>query len=387
MDIKPNIHKVSPWEEVFSFLTDKRLLTAFSLVLLIRFIFVLSPPLVTSDLMRGLWYGKQFWGLFFDVYNLSPADIDLSSYTSIVVDPINGEAPWPRNTYDYGIVSLLFYAFLALFPGGLATQVLVAKLVLTGIDALNFVLIRRLENSGRFSRNLFSWLYWIVLSLFTSLEGQVVAVTVFLFLLSLWFYLDLNKTSSALLVVAVGFHWKYVSFLLLPFLLLDLVSQAIRTQETLRAQLEYLAKVLVLPLSVFGLFWFPLLFSDYILAYISYAGALPVNVDHPWNPFYLGPPLTIASLFLLLMLVGFLGWWGGKYYKGKASLQELVSALPLFGLWLFLLVYRYAFPWYWMWSFPLAVVFPDWQKREVSVVYLGLCALAAAEFMFWTIGY
>lgn len=360
--------------------TKKRFfIIPFLLIGLIRLLLIFVEPLVTTDLERNLWYGKQFWTVFLDVYRLTPFEIDPSFN---IIDPTTGLFAWPDNTYDYPILSILLYATITLAPIGIVGHMLLTKLLFTAIDVLNFLLLRQLDDSDT---KILSWVYWIVLTPFTSIEGQPVSITLFFFILIIWLYKKYSNPSYAFIALALGFHFKYVPLLVLPYLGLDLFYQTVWSKK----HKIILWKDFFVPLaaftSVFLILWFPILVSPYIISYISFGGNLPV-VGDPWNPFYLGLPLTLSG-WLLLGLSGFiLINWIRNTNSNRIEFWAGIGVLPILGLWGFLLIYKYAFPWYWLWALPLFPLLP-WHKRGILLTYLGICSITAIEFINWTIGY
>ena len=129
----------------------------FLLIGIIKLILISISPFVTTDLERNLWYGQQFWNVFFDVYRLTPFQIDPNFN---IIDPTTGLFAWPDNTYDYPTLSIVLYALIALIPVGIAGQMIITKMFFIAVDVLNFFLLRQLDTSDS---KLLSWVYWIVL--------------------------------------------------------------------------------------------------------------------------------------------------------------------------------------------------------------------------------
>ena len=93
-------------DEISRYFSHKYILVIFVIFMILRLLLVFLNPLFTTDLARSLFYGKNFWSVFFDVYKLTPVQIDPSFN---IIDPTTGLLAWPDNTYDYGIVSLIFF--------------------------------------------------------------------------------------------------------------------------------------------------------------------------------------------------------------------------------------------------------------------------------------
>jgi hypothetical protein len=332
-------------------------------------------PWLTTDLERSLWYGDKFWRIFFDVYALTPKEID-PNYN--IIDLTTGLLAWPDNTYDYPILSILFYAAFALIPIGITGQIILVKFIFNLVDVVNFLLLRRLDD-----QKTLSWLYWVLLTPFSALEGQPVSITIFFFILAIWFYKEYSSNPIyAYIVIALAFHWKFVSLFLLPYIIADSYHRTIWKQIFNKERWILFLKPLLGFGIIFSLLWFPILVSPYILSYISWGGNLPVDEAHPWNPFYLGVPLTFGGFFLLTLFIGILVYW---IRTNKSKLWDYTGFFPLMFLWGFLMIYKFAFPWYWMWAFPFFTILP-FNKREILIGYIIICLIAAVEFINWTVG-
>ena len=362
---------------IVDYFSNKIILGLFLLLLIIRFLLVVVPPQFTTDLARSIFYGQQFWKHGFDVYNLTPIQLDPNYH---IIDQTTRQKAWPDNKYDYGVISLFFYALIGLLPFSNSTLIIIAKIIFNIIDIVTFLLLVLL-----FPKNKdIPIFFWILMIPFTSIEGQALSGTLLFFTASLYFY-SRDKKYLAYIIIALGFHWKYVTLFLLPYFILnDIYLNYISDKEQ-----TYSFKNLIGPflsfLLVFTFLMFPLLVSRYILSYLSLEGNLPVNSE-PWNPFYIGLPLTISS-FLLLFFIGyiFVQWYNAgstlkeKFFKGSGF-------KPLLGLYVFLLIYKYAFPWYWLWSIPLYSILPV-KIRKIFLIFSSICVIASIEFIKWTVGF
>jgi len=367
---------LSPWKEVRSFAKNQQELIFILIILLIRIILAFITPLVTTDLERSLWYGDHFWSIFFDVYSKTPLDID-PNYN--IIDPTLGALAWPNNTYDYPLLSILFFAINALIPIGIANQMIFVKFSYTGFDFINFLLLRRLNNDKRISL-----LYWLILTPLSALEGQPVSLTILFVMLTIWLYKEFDNPVFAFLFAGISFHWKYISVLLMPYLIIDLFYKTVWIGESKRDEwIKFLKAIGYFTIS-FVILWFPLLFSPYILSYISFGGNLPV-LTSPWNPFYLGKPLSLSGFLLIGLILGTLVIWFNKLREEKTNFWYGAGNIPILGLWSFLLIYKYAFPWYWMWAFPLVSILP-WRKNRINLSFLVICIIASVEFVELTVG-
>ncbi|HKZ42522.1 MAG TPA: hypothetical protein VJ044_16285, partial [Candidatus Hodarchaeales archaeon] len=99
------------------------------------------PPPFTTDLERNLFYGEAFWSHGFQVYELTPIEID-SSYN--ITDPSTGQRAYPLTTYDYPSIQLAFWAIISILP----FAAFFGKLVLLIFDFFNFFLIRSIRKTS-----------------------------------------------------------------------------------------------------------------------------------------------------------------------------------------------------------------------------------------------
>ena len=362
------------------FFSNKIIVVYFLVILLLKFLLVFIPPQFTTDLLRSIFYGQHFWNIGFDVYNLTPIQIDPNFH---ITDPTTHLLAWPNNTYDYGVVSLLYYAIIGLLPFSTTTLVVIAKIILNIADIITLVLLVTLYPKNREIPVLF----WFVMLPFSSLEGQPLSITLLFFITSLYFYKKNNKL-LAYVIMAVGFHWKYVTVLLLPYYLINDLCSYYNIEKTIKPKPFKVYKPIISFFIVFILLMFPLLFSRYIWSYISFGGNLLVT-SLPWNPFFIGYPFTFAS-FLLLFFVLYILYQGFILVKKEQrSIFSLSGLLPLIGLFSFLLIYKYAFPWYWLWSLPLFSVLPfdSLRVRKNFIIFGVVCLVASIEFINWTVGF
>ena len=70
-------------------------------------------PLFSSDFERNIFYGEAFWEHGFQVYDLTPLEID-PNYS--IGDPTSGILAYENTTYDYPTIQLLFWAGMVLLP-------------------------------------------------------------------------------------------------------------------------------------------------------------------------------------------------------------------------------------------------------------------------------
>jgi hypothetical protein len=362
--------------KILHYLKYKPILFIFVTFCLIRIVLIFVPPLFTTDLARSLFYGKHFWSVGFNVYKFTPIQIDPNFS---IIDPTTGQLAWPNNTYDYGLISILFYALLALIPLNSSELIIVSKVVFNIIDLGSFLILILL-----FPRNKeIPIAYWIFLTPFSSIEGQPVSITILFFILGIYFYSN-NKKILGYIFIALGFHWKYVTLLLLPYFLINDFYIYYSLKNKSISDFNFFLKPIISFFVVILLFMFPIFFSPYILSYISFGGNLPVISD-PWNPFYIGRPYTLSSVLLLVLIIYILFSWYQFSKEVNKNIVSGISYLPILGLFTFLLIYKYAFPWYWMWSIPLYSIFPS-KVKKIFFIFSLICIIAAIEFINLTVG-
>ena len=256
-----------------------------------------------------------------------------------------------------------------------------SKFLFNFIDILNFFLLITLYPKLRE----LPIIYWIILTPFSSIEGQPVSITIFMFIVCLYFY-NSNKKSLAYSFIAIGFHWKYITLILLPYFIFKDIFKVYSKEKEYYGLKRESFKPMLYFLAVIFILMFPILFSPYILSYISFGGNLLV-VSLPWNPFYLGLPITIAGFLLLILIIGLIIDTILLLKSNKLQKSSIIDYLPLLSIWGFLLIYKYAFPWYWLWSFPLFSSLPELRQRKVFYYFSYICIIASIEFINWTVGF
>jgi hypothetical protein len=349
------------------------------LILLHFLIGVIIPPLVTSDFERNLFYGKAFWERGFSVYDMTPLEID-PSYD--VRDPLTGEYSYPNTTYDYPTLHLLFWAVLSPLPFSSIT----AKWFLSCVDILNFFLIYSLigsrkneEKKQTLINNGFALSYLFLSIPFSAIEGQSTAITILFLLLPL--SLHNQNQVCGYLSIGIGFHWKYVSVLVLPYLLIldrNVIKQA------LLGLLTVVTSIILLS--------FPILFSSFILDYFSSFGNLGAYSGQlPSNPLFLFYPSISSILSSGILILAFLYWIGifprnSSVRVGVNGAAERAYWLPLLILLGFLKIYMTAFPWYWLWFFPCLAILPQMHRRLFTILLGFTFTIGLIDFIQMTVG-
>lgn len=337
------------------------------------------PPLVTSDFERNLFYGEAFWEHGFNIYDMTPLQID-PDYA--IGDPASGLLSYPNTTYDYPTIQLMFWAGVSIIP----FSNIVGKWLLSCFDIFNFFLVYYLlKNKGEENEGLalpekaFALSYLFFSIPFSAFEGQSTALTVTFFLLPL--VLHSNYKYLSYLTIGLGFHWKYVSLLVLPYLL---IKDRKNIKEAIKGLFIVLLTILLLS--------FPILFSNFILNYFGFFGRLnEYSGQLKSNNLYLFHICISSLLSSVILILGFLSWLGFSISDKKLEftiegLLERAYWIPFLFLLTFLKLYSTAFPWYWIWFYPLILIFPI-RKRRFYTKLLGITfAIGVIDFIDITVG-
>jgi hypothetical protein len=202
---------------------------AYALILLGRLYLTTQPPINSTDLLRYIGFGKEFWTYGLAIYNYTPRDFGNTPYSNL----------WPDLKFIYPAMSMLFFAAVA----GIWPSLFFARLVLTLLELANGLLITRITGDKLYG--LFYFLnpvsiWWI------SGEGQYESLVVFFTLLALLHLTMRTAWSYGWLGLAI--QAKYWPGVLLPYFL--------NQERRLR------------PLVIFVIAFVPsllfILFSDYI---------------------------------------------------------------------------------------------------------------------------
>ncbi len=340
-------------------------------------------PLFTSDFERNIFYGQAFWEHGFQVYDLTPLDID-PNYS--IGDPTSGLLAYENTTYDYPTIQLLFWAGMVLLPFPQIT----IKWVLSFFDVINcvllFILLKRSSSEGNNGNELkdFDKLFlvgYLLLTIpFSAIEGQSTAITNFFLFFPLVLYT--YKPYASYIAIGLGFHWKYVSLLVLPYILL-------RDYKYWKKMLSGLAALILTIL----LLSFPLLWSNFILRYFGFFGNLRLYSGQiPSNPLLLSELYISSLLSTGILLLGFFLWLKPIFEEKRISfdIQGILQRaywLPLLFLLIFLKIYATAFPWYWLWFYPLLAILPESERRIFTLLFILTFTIGIIDFIHMTVGF
>ena len=351
-------------------------------ILLHLLIGAFTSPLVTSDFERNLFYGEAFWEHGFSIYDMTPLQID-PDYA--IGDPSSGLLSYPNTTYDYPTIQLLFWAGVSILP----FPNIVGKWLLSSFDIFNFLImyyfLKNLQNREEEGEEIKApekalALSYLLFSIpFSAFEGQSTALTVTFFLLPL--VLHSNHKYWSYLTVGLGFHWKYVSLLVLPYLL---IKDRKNINEAIKGLFIVLLTIVLLS--------FPILFSNFILNYFGFFGRLSeYSGQLKSNNLYLFHLCISSLLSSVILVLGFLTWIGFSFSDKKleVTIEGLIERaywIPFLILLSFLKVYSTAFPWYWVWFYPLIMIFPRGERRLYTKLLGITFAIGVIDFIDITVG-
>ncbi len=164
----------------------------------LRLYYCFCVPLDTTDLMRNMGFGLEFWQYGLGVYDLSTEDFAPAPYHVL----------WSVHNYTYPAITLLFFALLsAIWPA-----IVWGKIVMTLLALANSGLVWRITQN-----RLLAFLYWAhpIGIWFGSREGQFEEMVAFWILLSILF-LRRNRPVS-FLFLAFAIQSKLFPVFLIPY--------------------------------------------------------------------------------------------------------------------------------------------------------------------------
>ncbi|RJP20431.1 MAG: hypothetical protein C4527_24975 [Candidatus Omnitrophota bacterium] len=164
----------------------------------LRIVYCFRVPLDTTDLLRNIGYGIEFWKYGPLIYDLCPEDFAPASYSVL----------WSVHQYTYPAITILFFSLLAkIWP-----SLVFGKLVMTILAAVNSRMIFKLTQSRALA-----FLYWAhpIGIWYGSHEGQFEEMAAFWVLLSLLYLM--KKKPIAYLYLAIAIQTKLFPVFLFPY--------------------------------------------------------------------------------------------------------------------------------------------------------------------------
>jgi hypothetical protein len=186
-------------DQIWALLEDS-LVWLFVAATLYRLYLCLQPPITSTDLLRYIGFGKEFWKYGLTIYNYPAEHFVGTPYAQ----------HWPAMHFIYPALAMLFFALVSkIWPA-----LVFGKLVLTAIEGLNAFLIWKISDD-----RLLALLYYISpASLWWfSREGQYEPLLVLFGLIAL--YLLARRPQWAYLNMALAIQTKYTPGFLLPYFL------------------------------------------------------------------------------------------------------------------------------------------------------------------------
>jgi len=354
-------------DQVWALLEDS-LVWLFVAATIYRLYLCLQPPITSTDLLRYIGFGKEFWKYGLTIYNYPARHFVGTPYAE----------HWPDQHFIYPALAMLFFALVskiwpALFFG---------KLVLTAIEGLNAFLIWKISGD-----RLLALLYYInPASLWwVSREGQYEPLLVLFGLIALYLLSRRPQFGApvpwAYFNLALAIQTKYTPGSLLPYFL----RKKIGWRESLFFIVGFVPSILFT------------LRSEYIFRIFT-PGYMPTNCNsYTWNifdaeklcgtPFWLVVVNAVLTYGILILCLVFAARSVLSPSKGSVlSLSKARRVFEYLGLILFIIflksVGRAGF-WY-IPTIPLFALTIDepWQRR----LFFSLSLFEMAAFHNLVIG-
>jgi hypothetical protein len=341
--------KDRPPQSLAMTLRNKRLLwVCVTVVLVVRIVACLQDPATALDLERML-----YWGLALNQHGMHAGSVPLKTWG------VPTGVAWRDIPVNYPVIALMFFRAVA----GIAPTVTFAKFVLTGIEALNALLIARVAKSRAIG-----FLYWASpLSIFwVSSEGQFEPVQNLFVLAGM--LLITHAPLLAGFAFALAIQTKVSSVIAVVFLL----WRSVRDDRGQAAKLSA-GLAIGLAFSVWAESVAPL-----VQQIIRFSGLSHVS-NFELNPFASSDPTTIWRSLGSAALVG-------ACLLGIKKTKTLTVWLPLFGFLLFVKLSGNIQPWYLLLVPVLAITTPTvWNRRLLVlngvvdlVALVGIVTFASA---------
>lgn len=173
---------------------------AFVVVAGYRLYLCYQPPITSTDLLRYIGFGWEFWRYGLTIYNYPARAFGDTPYALL----------WPDLPFIYPAVCLLFFALLAkVWPA-----LFFGKLILTAMEGVNAFLVWKISHDRWLALLYFAnpvSLWWV------SREGQYEPLVNLFVLLAI--YLLPRRSTWAYLSLALAIQAKYTPVFLLPYFL------------------------------------------------------------------------------------------------------------------------------------------------------------------------
>ncbi len=330
------------------FRNEKLLWAGVTIVLAVRIVACLQDPATALDLERML-----YWGLALNQNGMHAASAPLKAWGA----PMG--VAWRDIPVNYPVIALMFFRAVA----GIAPTVTFAKFVLTGIEALNALLVARIAKSRAIG-----FLYWASpLSIFwVSSEGQFEPVQ------NLFVLVGMVLITPAPLLAGFAFALAIQTKVSSAIVVVFLLFRSVRRNRSEAAKLSA-GVILGFAISVWAQSVAPL-----VQQVVRFSGLSHVS-NFGLNPFATTDPTTIwRSLLSAALVVACL--------VGIKKTKTLTVWLPALGFLLLVKLSGNIQPWYLLLIPVLAISTPHvWNRRLLLlngavdlVALVGIVVFASA---------
>ncbi|TXT54624.1 MAG: conserved membrane protein of unknown function [Candidatus Thorarchaeota archaeon] len=322
-----------------------------SLVIWSLFVPVVDGIIVQRDRNRNMLYGELFWSRGFGVYDLTDEDLN-NTIPNVPEDHLLTDVL--NVTYEYPIITLMFFAGIALIEPGVYGPHYLANWILILVSHMSMVFFVYLSQdywNKKWYRQIFGAYYCFGLFLTVGF-AKIEPFVDLLFLISIYFLRE-KKYVQANILLGLAFQTKLYPAYAYPFFFLSNPTASIAFLLT--------AGSLTLPLIFAGVS------NESLVAHLLNSSSYS---DIITNPFYIGwifenplsilAPLTLFIAFLYCVLET-KRWRGIPIIQPKFRIQEPMAVL-LYLIPLGLVFLSWVLIWYYAWFITAILLF----EREVN---------------------
>jgi hypothetical protein len=339
-----------------------------SLIISCMLVPIIDSVVIQRDRNRNMVYGELFWQEGLGVYDISDKDLN-ETYNAPPDHMLTGVL---NITYEYPIITLLFFAGLAAIePGIYGPHHLLANYVLLLLHHLNMILFlyigRKYVDESWFKQ--ISVLYFIM-GLASSITFAKIEPLVDLFLLSSTILLKDGKYWRANLMLGLAVQTKIHPVMFLPFFI---AASPISSLAFFGFMI-----ITMVPFLVSGIFY------DSLVAHILNS---PHYAKFISNPFYIGlielnPFSVITTIVLLSAFIYSIFEINGNRFiplpTSRLRVKEWRNII-LFGLPLILMFFSWVLVWYYSW-FIIPILYFE-KKEDMSKYRIMILAIWIAHFL------
>jgi len=338
-------------DQVWALLEDS-LVWLFVAATIYRLYLCLQPPITSTNLLRYIGFGKEFWKYGLTIYNYPTEHFVGTPYAQ----------HWPRMHFIYPALAILFFALVSkIWPA-----LVFGKLILTVIEGLNALLIWKISDD-----RLLALLYYISpASLWwVSHEGQYEPLMVLFGLIALYLLSRRPQIGAtvpwAYLNLALAIQTKYTPCFLLPYFL----TKKVGWRESLFFIVGFIPSILFT------------LRSEYIFRLWT-PGYMPTNCNsYAWNIFdaekLCGTPywLVIANALLTYGTLVLCLVFALRHVLSSSKGHRVFEYLGL----AFFIVFLKSLSWAQFWYIPIIPLFAiTIQEPQERRLFFSLCLFEMA---------